>query len=143
MSTQTLVLSALDADEAGNAFTTALDEPFTYVIVLGTGPDSQLALDDISAKINSDHIYYASVRAIHAPEPSFIQGILKNLNINPDLPPVDWENLGYYIAFSITNRHKNIAGILTGDEIKDNTGGKINRIVRWAFAWDKSLDGNV
>jgi hypothetical protein len=137
-----IILSESNADDALNAIAAALTEPVTYVLVLGSGPNSQAALADILAKINSDSINYNSVRAIHTPEPSHILPVLKQLKVNPDLPEIDWKNISFYVAISITNRHKNIGGVLTQDDIGENTGGKINRIVRWAFALDKRLDGN-
>lgn len=135
-----IILSETNADEALNTFTAALTEPVTYVIVLGSGPNSQAALADITDKLKSGNIAYYSVRAIHAPEPSYILPVLEQLNVNPDLPKIEWKDISFYVALAITNRHKNIAGVLTQDDIGENTGGKINRIVRWAFALDKALD---
>ena len=134
-----IVLSSTDADEAKATFQTWLKDRFTLLVVLGTDQMAQLALDKADKMINSGSANYESVRAIYAQAAGFIVPILMGLKVNPEIPPIDWANIGKYAILSISNKYNNIGKIYSKTDFTGNEEGKINLLVLKAQAFDIAM----
>lgn len=134
-------LSNLSSDKAKETFNHWLiDEPFTLVVILGDDQISNLALETANRMINSGTLEYKSVRAVYAPTPDHIVPTLKQLKVNPDINKINWDTINNYVILSISNKYNNIGEIVKRTDYSLYPGGYINRLVRWAEAFDKYLN---
>jgi hypothetical protein len=135
-----IILSETNIEEAQSTFNHWLNnEPVTLLIILGKHDVAIQALTKANEMINSGSVYYASVRAVHAPNAECIMPNLKQLKVNPDIKPIDWNNIGQYAILSISNKYNNIGEIISNIDFPIYPGGKINKLVRRAITFDKQL----
>lgn len=133
------VLSGSNADDAQMAFTLCINDITTLLVALGTQEEALKALSVSNELINSGFANYASVRAVHAPNPAYILPQLMKLKPNPDMKKIDWNNIANYAILSISNKSNYIGEAFSNKDFRDNEKGKISFLVLQA----QSIDDQV
>ena len=133
-----IILSDSDSAQANADFDHWLNnEPFTLILVPGTGDIADMAVNKVTEFINSGNANYASVRVVQAPNCNFIVDALKDLSVNPDIDDLDLDNFEELAAISISNQANIIAWTAHADEFPNSPGGFVNWLVLKANSVDQ------
>ncbi|MFC4634334.1 hypothetical protein ACFO3O_10480 [Dokdonia ponticola] len=136
-----ILLSKTDAAQASADFDDALkNEPATLILVIGDNDQTKDALENLSTSINSDDHFYKGVRAVHAPNVTFILDTLKGLHVSPRLEDIDWNAIDTYVIFSISNVFNNIGNAVLSSKYDNRSTYYIEKSIMLAMAYDKDLN---
>ena len=130
------ILSGTNADDAQMAFTLCINDITTLLVALGAHDEALKALSVSNDLINSGSVNYASVRAVHAPNPEYILTQLMKLKPNPDMKKIDWSKIGDYAVLSVSNKMNYIGDAFSNKDFRVNEKGKISFLVLQAQSID-------